>query len=160
MRRAAARCARALQRLRVDASADNGSAIIEFTILAVCLIVPLLYIVLSLMQVQAAAYAVTQAAREAGRAYVLAPTPAIGQVRAQAAMRLALINQGLPPDAARLSLRCRGGACLSPGSSVTVDVDMSVDLPLLPEAITAGTGAGIPVTSTHVATVDRLRSPR
>ncbi len=140
--------------------ADDGSAIIEFTILGVCVIVPLLYIVLALMQVQSAAYAVTQAAREAGRAYVLAPTPAIGQARAQAALRLALTNHGLAPDAARLTLRCRGGACLTPGSTITVDVDMAVDLPLLPAGLAASTGASIPVTSTHVATVDRLRSPR
>jgi Flp pilus assembly protein TadG len=139
-------------------SRDDGSAIIEFTVLSVCLIVPLLYIVLALMQVQSAAYAITQAAREAGRAYVLAPTPAVGQARAQAAMRLALSNHGLPPESARLSLRCRSGACLAAGSAVTVEVAMTVDLPLLPTELGAGTG--IPVSSTHVATVDRLRSPR
>ncbi|MFI5955247.1 hypothetical protein [Cryptosporangium sp. NPDC051539] len=47
---------------------DDGSAIIEFVWGGVLLLVPLLYVVLAVFEVQRNAFAVTEAAREAGRA--------------------------------------------------------------------------------------------
>ena len=46
---------------------DGGNAIIEFVYLAVLLMVPLVYVLLTVFRVQGAAYAVSSAAREAGR---------------------------------------------------------------------------------------------
>jgi Flp pilus assembly protein TadG len=48
---------------------DRGNAIVEFVFLAVLLMVPLVYVLLTVFKVQAAAYAVSSAAREAGRVY-------------------------------------------------------------------------------------------
>ena len=56
---------------------------------------PLLWIVLSVFEVQRGAFAVSGAARAAGRAYALAPSDAVGRARAEAAARQALADQGV-----------------------------------------------------------------
>ena len=52
--------------------AEGGSAVVEFVFLAVLLVVPLLYLVMTVSRVQAGSYAASTAAREAGRAFVTA----------------------------------------------------------------------------------------
>ena len=60
---------------------DAGNALVEFTYLAVLLMIPLVYVLLSAFQVQRAAFGVTEAARQAGRAYTTAIDPAAGRAR-------------------------------------------------------------------------------
>ena len=76
---------------------DRGTAVVEFVLLGVVLLVPLLYLALALSAVQRTVYGVTQAAREAGRAAVTG-TAATAAARAEHAARLALADQGLPAD--------------------------------------------------------------
>ncbi|MDQ1643986.1 MAG: hypothetical protein QOJ50_170, partial [Cryptosporangiaceae bacterium] len=73
-----------------DTGTDDGTATIEFVGVSLLLLLPLLYLLLSVFAVQRAAFAVTQAAREAGRAYSTAPSAGVGQQRADYAARLAL----------------------------------------------------------------------
>ncbi len=61
---------------------------------------PILWIVLSVFEVQRGAFAASAAARSAGRAYALAPTDAEGERRARAVARQALADQGLEVGAA------------------------------------------------------------
>ena len=75
--------------------ASEGSALVELTWLGILLLVPMLWIVLSVFEVQRGAFAVSGAARAAGRAYALAPTDAEGRPRAEAAARQALADQGV-----------------------------------------------------------------
>ena len=77
--------------LRDRAADDRGSAVVEFVILAVVLLVPLIYLVLCLARVQAGSYAVAQAAREAGRAFVTAADDGSAEARSRAAARSAPI---------------------------------------------------------------------
>ncbi|WP_051571922.1 hypothetical protein [Cryptosporangium arvum] len=67
----------------------------EFVFAGVLLLVPLLYLAIALSEVQRNAFAVTQAAREAGRAYATAEDPATAPARAGYAVRLALADQDL-----------------------------------------------------------------
>ena len=60
---------------------ERGSALVELTWLGVLLLIPMLWIVLSVFQVQQGAFGVSGAARAAGRAYALAPTDALGKAR-------------------------------------------------------------------------------
>jgi Flp pilus assembly protein TadG len=53
---------------------DGGNAVLEFVVLAAFLMVPLIYIIMAVAQVQGSAYGVTEATREAGRAFVGAAT--------------------------------------------------------------------------------------
>ena len=61
-----------------DDERDERHRHIEFVGVTLLLLLPLLYLLLSVFSVQRAAFAVTQAAREAGRAYSTAPTSAAG----------------------------------------------------------------------------------
>src|SRR3954449_5347761 len=51
---------------------EDGSAAIEFVGLSVVLLLPVVYVLLTVFQLQRAAFGVSQAAREAGRAYATA----------------------------------------------------------------------------------------
>lgn len=116
---------------------EDGSALIEVTWLGILLMVPLVYIVLSVFDVQRGAFGVTAGARAAARAYALAPDQATGEVRADAAARLALRDQGLDADSAKVEVSCTPNPadCLQHGSVVTVDLYTRVDLPLLPSML-------------------------
>ena len=135
---------------------DEGTALVEFTYLAILLMVPLVYVMTSAFQVQKAAFGVTEAARQAGRAYATADSPASGEVRARIASSLALADQGIrgadPP-----SVSCPDGACLAPGSTVEVTVAYTVRLPVLSAFFGRGSGPGIPVRASHTGVVDTFQ---
>ncbi len=133
---------------------DEGNALVEFTVLALLLLVPLVYVLLGAFQVQRAAFGVTEAARQAGRAFARAESVEVGTARAQAASRLALADQGIA-DAPDPVVECPEGVCLAPGSTVRVTVSYTVRLPVL--SLLAPGGVGVPVTATHVAVVDTFQ---
>jgi len=110
---------------------DDGSAVVEFTWLAVLLLVPLLYIVLAAVTVQRTAFGLTTAAREAGRAYATAGSDAEGERRAELAAQLAMHDQGVQwaPDGPLVSC---GDCSYAAGSTFSVDVRARVRLPLIP----------------------------
>ena len=110
---------------------ERGSALVEVVWLAVLLLVPLVYFVLAVFEVQRSAFAATAASRAAARAYVLAPSLAEAEQRARAAGDVALADQDVDPGSTRLTITCTGG-CLTPGSAVHVVVRGQVSLPLLP----------------------------
>ena len=116
---------------------DRGSALVELCWLGILLLIPLMWILLSAFEVQRGAFAVTSAARSAGRAYALAPNDAVGQARAEAVVRQALADQGLEdaPLTVRVSCTPFPADCHSGTSVITVRVSSSVDVPLLPEVL-------------------------
>ena len=63
---------------------ERGSALVELVWLGILLLVPLVWFVLSVFEVQRGAFATTAAARAAGRAFALAPDDATGRARAAA----------------------------------------------------------------------------
>ncbi|HEX6247304.1 MAG TPA: hypothetical protein VFZ64_05485 [Nocardioidaceae bacterium] len=115
---------------------DRGSALVEFTWLAILLMVPLLYVVIAVFEVQRAAFGVSSAARSAARAFTQAPSEAHAAAHARAAARLAFDDQALDEEGS-VGIGCRPdpGNCLAPGSVVTVVVGYDVPLPLLPAAL-------------------------
>ena len=134
---------------------DEGNALVEFTYLAILLMVPLVYVLTSAFQVQRAAFGVTEAARQAGRAYARADSEASGQARAAAATALALADQGID-DAGPPEISCPDGPCLAPGSTVRVTVSCTVPLPGLSAVFPGRTG--IHVRASHVEVVDTFRT--
>ena len=133
---------------------DDGNAMLEFTYLAVLLMVPLIYVLTTVFQVQRAAFGVTEAARQAGRAYATADSDAQGRARAELAARLAMQDQGLdlaqPPQ-----LDPSDG--VAPGSTVRVEVLHRVPLPLLGGLFGDVVPPNVPVRASAVAVVDRFK---
>ena len=133
--------------------ADDGNALVEFTYLAVLLMVPLVYVLTTVFQVQRAAFGVTEAARQAGRAYVTADTAAQGAARAQEAADLAMRDQ--IPGFGRAAVTFPR-ADFRPGGTVSVTVRHDVTLPIL-GGLFGRVEPRIPVRATHVEVVDRFR---
>ena len=84
--------------------AESGSALVEFTWLALLLMIPLVYVVITLVTVQRSAYGATEAARAAGRAYILAPDVETARERARRrGCSLAMRDQGVDDRAQQTS---------------------------------------------------------
>lgn len=137
---------------------EDGSALVELCWLGILLLVPLLWIVISVVEVQRGAFAVSGAARAAGRAYALAPTDAEGYHRAQAAARQALDDQGVHgvPLTVRISCTPYPHDCHAGTSVITVVVASRVDLPLLPRFL----GGGAPsfaLDATHTVPIGQFQ---
>lgn len=116
---------------------DRGSAALEFITAGVLLLVPLVYLVLALSAIQGAALATEGAARQAARVYVRADDDAAGRREAEAAVDVALADQGVPPAGIALDITCTPDprACHVPRSLVHVSVRVSADLPLAPPVV-------------------------
>jgi Flp pilus assembly protein TadG len=110
---------------------DSGSALVEFVWLAVLLMVPLVYVVLTAGSVQRTAFGLTAAARDAARAYATAGSDALGERRAQRAAAIAMHDQGVRWTPPSRVVSC--GSCdYAPGSTFTVTLHARVKLPVIP----------------------------
>lgn len=137
---------------------DDGSAVVEFLGVTLVLLVPLVYLVLVLGRLEAAAYAVEGASRDAARAYVVAEAEHAGR-RAAVAVSIALADQGFGADAPRrVDIACSGDPCLEPGEEVTATVTVRVPLPFVPSMLRDVVPLEIPVSATRTAAVDAFRA--
>ena len=133
---------------------------VEFLGVALILLIPLVYLVVTLGRVQAGAFAAEGAARDAVRAMVTAESAAAGAARAEAAVGIALTDQGFARDAGALTLECSGSPCLTPGGSVGAVVRVEVPLPLLPDVARGWVPLSVPVEATRTGIVDEYTEAR
>lgn len=124
-------------RREARARLEQGTAIVELVWLGILLLVPVVWVLLTVFDAQRGAYGVSTAARAAGRAYALAPDDATGEQRARAAAELALADQGLAGQPVRVQVSCTPfpGDCHQGTSVVTVRVSSRVALPLVPDVL-------------------------
>ena len=103
---------------------------VEFVLVAVALLVPLVYLVMYAASVQRASFAATSAVRDAGRAYATAGSDQAGRDRAVAATALALDGAHVGWAPADLQIECQPQPCTyAPGSAVTIHLAVDVPLP-------------------------------
>lgn len=157
-----------LVRQHIDVRAvrdDAGNALLEFVVLATFLMVPLIYIILAVAQVQGSAYGATEATREAGRAFIGAATSADASRQACTAATVALRNAVATPFdcASQLRVSCVSSvgcaAGLIPGETIRVEIDLTVGLPFLPTSV-FGHSLSVPVHAVHDEIVDPYRTTR
>lgn len=144
------------RRPRLGARGDRGSASLEFIVLALLLMVPVAYLVVTLARLQAGAYAASAGARAAARAYVTSAQVAQAPGRAEAALALALTDQGFTTADATASTSCEAAGCFQPDAAVVVTVRVDVPLPFVPPLLRAAVPAAVPVEATGTAVVDRF----
>jgi len=147
------------RRLRSTGCDEEGSAVVEFCVLAVLMLVPVVYLVLAVARIQAGALAAEGAAREAGRAFVTADDVESAADRAQRAAAIAFGDQGFGAhDARAVTTQCDHVECLAPDGRVTVHASLEVVLPGVPRGLARIVPARVQVPATHAATVDRFRA--
>lgn len=142
---------RAAQRL----GDDRGSASLEFLMVGVLLLVPLVYLVLSLGQIQHAVLGVEGGARHAARVIAQADSHDEGMAAADRAIHVAMADAGVAAEAVTVTVACAPDAsdCTTPRGSVTVRIATTVPLPLAPAVLEPGAGLGVPVSASAIQPV-------
>lgn len=144
-------------RARASARGDRGSAVLEFVVVGVALLIPVAYLALAAAAVQSQVLAGSQAVREAGRAFSTAASVPEARARAATATRLAFADHGLEPPSGGVRVTCVGGPCLAPGTSVDVRLEWSVPLPWVP-VVTQALAPAVPVSVQHLVPIDDYRA--
>lgn len=128
---------------------ERGSASLEFLTVGVLLLVPLVYLVLTLGQIQHAVLGVEGGARHAARVLAQADSHDAGMAAADHAIRVAMADAGVASDAVSVDISCAPEAsdCTTRQGSVTVRIATTVPLPLAPAVLDLGVGLGVPVTA-------------
>ena len=114
------------------ATGEQGSAVVEFTFLALLLMVPLVYFIITMGQIQGGSFAVVGAADQAAKVYVAQADPQSAHHAAEQAALLALADYGHPANNAQISTSCEPTDCQAAGTAVTVTVNLTVPLPFVP----------------------------
>ncbi|MHC6592456.1 hypothetical protein [Arthrobacter sp. C152] len=117
-----------------DFTPEEGSAVVEFTFLALLLMVPVVYFVITVGQIQGASFAVVGAADQAAKVYVAQDDAGAAQAAAEQAVALALGDFGHPAEEATIVTTCNQPDCQAAGAAVTVTVRLAVPLPFVPFA--------------------------
>jgi hypothetical protein len=134
--------------------ADRGSAIVEFIVIGVGVLVPLAYVVVAVAQVIGAQAAAQQAVREAGRVFVRDTAVQAGEWRAREAAHIAFADRGLELPGSALNVSC-AGPCLAPGSTVSVQLAWDMPLPWMPAGLDSW--AAVPIRASSDYVVDEFR---
>lgn len=111
---------------------ERGSAVVEFTFLALLLMVPLVYFIITMGHLQGGSFAVVGAADQAAKVFVAQPDARSAQTAAEQAALIALADYGHPAEAAHVSTLCEPSDCQAAGTAVTVTVSLTVQLPFIP----------------------------
>lgn len=140
---------------RSSPSPEQGSAAVEVLVLGVLLIVPLVYLVLTVAALQGAAFAAEGAARQAARTLALAEDDASGRAAADRAVLVALEDWRVDPGAVVVDVRCapEPDDCSTARGTVDVRVRVAAALPLMPPALDVDAPASIPVEARSVQRV-------
>ena len=125
-----------------DDAQERGSAVVEFTFLSLLLMVPLIYFIITMGQLQGGSFAVVGAADQAAKVFVAQTDSAVGQAAAEQAVLLALADHGHSAANARVETSCAPADCLAAGSAVTVTVHLTVPLPFVPFSDVLNLNAG------------------
>lgn len=145
------------ERLRLD---DAGSAALEFIFAGLILLVPVVYLVVALGQIQGQALGVEAGARHIARAVATATDAADADVRIDAALGAVVQEYGLDAERVAVDVACAAGAsaCPAAGAMVVVTVRTAVSLPLVPPVLGLDRVASVPVEGTSAQKVSRFWS--
>ena len=114
---------------------ERGSAIIEFLLFGLLLLVPLALGMVDVSNYFSALMAGQSAAREAARSYSLSPSTQIAEANAQAIALRVLDDSGVQYRDFKLRVVCSAYPCLTPGASVRAHVDFRTDLRVVSRVI-------------------------
>lgn len=137
---------------------DRGSAALEFILVGLVLLVPLVYLVVSLGLIQGQSLGAEAGARHVARAVATATDASSAQQRADAVISAVVEEYGIDPAAIEVAMSCRpaGASCPEPGATLVVTVAARVALPLVPPVLGLDQIANIPIEATAAQKVSRF----
>lgn len=125
---------------------DRGSASIEFIVLALAVLVPVLAITVSTSSIQRAQFAATEISRQGVRALSLSPSTAAGSVTARRNAALILADLGVAGKASYV-MSCVPATC-GAGALVRLTTTLTVPLVMIPALPKLRIAPRVTVTST------------
>ncbi len=143
--------------LRHRLQREDGNALIEFVVLSAALLIPSLYLVLTLGNVQAAVFAADTISRDVARIHAIETDPDRAAQRAAEHTAMVLEDHGLPADQV-WEISCSEDPCATPGGIVTAQVRIAVPVPGLGPLL--GETGPVRVGASHAAPVDQYRAGR
>ncbi|AZS37143.1 hypothetical protein CVS47_01773 [Microbacterium lemovicicum] len=153
------RTARALAvlRRRLDLTNERGSAALEFIVVGMLLLVPVVYLIISLGLIQGQALGVEAAARHIARTVAVSTDDADARDKAARVLDAVVEEYGLDPASVDIAFDCRpaGTRCPDAGATVVVTVSARVSLPLVPPVLGLERLASVPVDASAAQKVSR-----
>lgn len=148
------------RRLVRTAHDDEGNAPLEFIVAGLLLLVPIVYLIVALGQIQNQTLGAEAGARHVARAISLATDRADADTRAQAALAATARQYGIDPATADIRVTCTPtpGPCPDAGATVRVEISTRVTLPLAPPVLGLDEITSVPVSGAAVQKVGRLWS--
>ena len=141
--------------LRHALKEDECNAILEFVVLSAALLIPSLYLVLTLGNVQAAVFAADTISRDVARIHATETDPQRAAERSARHTEMVLEDHGLPPrDVVTLSYS--EDPCATPGGTVSAQVRIGVPVPGLGPVL--GETGPVVVGASHAVPVDLYRA--
>lgn len=137
---------------------ERGSAALEFILVGMLLLVPLVYLIVSLGMIQGQSLGAEAGARHIARALSTAENTDAARRSADLILRSVVDEYALDADDLDVSLECRpaGGPCPEAGATLVVTVRTSVALPLVPPVLGLDRLAAIPLKASAVQKVSRF----
>lgn len=137
---------------------DEGSAALEFITVGVILLVPLVYLVITLGTIQEQLLGVEAAARHTARVIGQADDAASAASNSDALLANVIDEYGMDASRVEVSVSCTpaGAECPSAGATVIVTVSTAVSLPLVPPIVGLDTAASIPLQAAAAQKVSRV----
>lgn len=136
---------------------ERGSAALEFIVGGVVLLVPIVYLVVTLGLIQSHALGVEAASRHVARAVASAESAEDADDRAATILDALAREYDIPRDSLAVDVSCVGTAasCPAAGAIVRVTVASSIPLPLVPPVLGLDQATRVGVESSSVQKVSR-----
>lgn len=137
---------------------DRGSAALEFILVGVLMLVPLVYLIVALGLIQGQSLGAEAGARHIARAVSTAENPDAARRSADLILRSVVDEYALDAGSVDLALDCRpaGSACPEAGATLVVTIRTRVALPLVPPVFGLDRLASIPVEASAAQKISRF----
>lgn len=135
---------------RPELEQDSGTAVVEFIFASIVLLIPVIYLMLAISQLQAASYATSSAAISASRIAARDAEPSEARARDVATMHFT--DFGLTDVPVTIAYSC-SGPCGQAGSLITARVETKVALPGFPLIFGSAHSPHITVRAAHTDVV-------
>lgn len=137
---------------------ERGSAALEFIVVGLVLLVPVVYLIVTLGLVQGQSLGAEAAARHIARAVATAAGTAEADESAELVLASVVDEYDLDPRAVDVTLSCRpaGTSCPAAGATLIVTVRTAARLPLVPPVLGLDQVARIPIEASAAQKVSRF----